>query len=78
MILECLQFSNSILLIQIQISQNTDSTTIHLPSEDMDAVVIVVVEVDVTAVLELVIVADVVILVGTIEEKYDESLILNR
>ena len=35
------------------------------------------VDVDVKAVIELVIVADVVILVGTIEEKYDESLILN-
>ena len=63
--------------MQIQISQNIDSTTIYLPTENMDAVVIDGVEVDVKAVVELVIVADVVILVGTIEEKYDESLILN-
>ena len=44
----------------------------------MDAVVTVGVEVDVTAVLELVIVVGVVILVGAIEEKYGESLILQN
>ena len=63
--------------MQILISQNIDSSTIYLRSENLDAVVIDGVEVDVKAVVELVIVADVVILVGTIEEKYDESLILN-
>ena len=60
-------------------SKDIDATIIYLleASEDMDGVVIVGVEVDVEAVVELVIVADDVILVGTIEEKYDESLILN-
>ena len=52
--------------IQIQIYQNTDLTTIYLPSVDMDMDVIVSVEVDVKALVELVIVADVVIFVGAI------------
>ena len=63
--------------MQTQISQNIDKTIAYLPAKNMDAVVIDGVEVDVKAVVELVIVADVVILVGTIEEKYGESLILN-
>ena len=63
--------------MQAQILKNIDSTTIYLPDKAVDAVVIDGVQVDVKAVVELVIVSDVVILVGTIEEKYDESLILN-
>ena len=62
MILECLRCN----IIQIQIYQNTDLTTIYLPSVDMDMDVIVSVEVDVKALVELVIVADVVIFVGAI------------
>ena len=54
-------------IIQIQIYQNTDLATIYLPSVDMD--VIVSVEVDVKALVELVIVADVVIFVGAIQKK---------
>ena len=65
MILECLRCSY-INIIQIQIYQNTDLTTIYLPSEDIDIYVIIVVEVDVKALVELVIVADVVIFVGAI------------
>ena len=64
--------------LQIQISQITDLTAIYLPAEDMDMDVIVGVEVDVKALVELVIVADVVIFVGVIEEKCDECLLINR
>ena len=68
MILECLRWSYRY-IIQIQIYQNTDLATIYLPSVDMDMDVIVSVEVDVKALVQLVIVADVVIFVGAIQKK---------
>ena len=63
-------------IIQIQIPPNTDVTTVYLPSEYMD--VIVGVWVDVKALVELVIVADVVIFVGAKEEQCGESLLIRR